>query len=120
MSVERKIEKMVAALNDVPELGARVYPVIVPARAREWPALVYSLAGGQQVDTTRGSAVMQGVMLNVVGDRYADVMKGMTAALRKLASQEGMFFTWPPPRTDGAYDDELKLFSQGVHLILGQ
>ena len=117
MSIERKVVRLVKALETVPDLEGKVWPVVVPPDAHRWPALVYALAAGENEDTFDGAVPRQTVTLHVLAEGYGEAMRVLTAAV-EAAAKQCILYIHPPPRTDGAYDEELSLFRQSVSVVL--
>lgn len=117
MSIERKVVRLVEALETVPDLKGKVWPVVVPPDKHDWPALIYSLAGGALDSTFDGSASRQTVILHVLAETYGEAMRVLTEAA-DATEKHCILYAHPPPRTDGAYDEELGLFRQSLSVVL--
>ena len=109
------LRALVKAIETVPELEGKVFPVVVPAKMRDWPVCLYARAGGLLDETTRGAAVQPGVRVEIIAGRYEDVDRVMQAARRALV-REGLYQI-PDPPVD-VYDEDLSVFRQAIHVIL--
>ena len=109
------LRALVAAIEKVPELKGKVFPVVVPRKMRAWPACLYARAGGLLDETARGAAVQPGVRVEVIADRYEEVDRVM-AAVRKALIRDGLYQI-PDPPVD-LYDEALDVFRQAIHVVL--
>ena len=113
-----RMAKVYAALDAVPELKGKVFPVVLPDSHRLWPAAVYARSGGGQVSTNRGEATLPLVRIDYMSPDYDDLEPLHDKVVASLRRADLLYLD--PDQAVDLWDEDLEVYRQQVNVVVSQ